>query len=111
VLFRSLKRYGSQWQFQRIAVLESDTENLPSFDAETKSSDKRYAWFVENFGHTCWELDAIDPNDLRQRVREQIETRLNLPAWEHAKRIEAVEVNSMHSFHRAWKNRLQGAPA
>jgi hypothetical protein len=104
-----LERYGSRWEFQRIAVLKSDTPNLPSFDASTKSGDNRYPWFVENFGHKCWELDAIDPNDLRQRVREQIVTRLDLPVWEHAKRIEATEVDSMKSFHKAWTSRLQGS--
>jgi len=103
---KRLERYGSQWQFQRIAVLKSDTPHLPAFDAATKSEDLRYTWFVENYGHQCWELDAIDPNDLRQRVREQIETRLNLLAWEHAKTIEAVEVASMKSFHRAWNSRI-----
>lgn len=106
-----LERYGSKWQFQRIAVLASDTPNLPSFDASTKSGDNRYPWFVENFGHKCWELDAIDPNDLRQRVREQIETRLNLLAWDHAKHIEAAEVESMKDFHHAWQTRLQGGAA
>lgn len=106
-----LGRYGSKWHFERIAVLESDTKHLPSFEASTKSEDKRYDWFVENFGHMCWELDAIDPNDLRQRVREQIETRLNLLAWEHAKHIEAAEVESMKRFHRAWNARVQGGAA
>ena len=101
-----LARYGSKWQFQRIAVLESDTPNLPSFDASTKSGDNRYEWYLKNYGDKCWELDAIDPNDLRQRVREQIETRLNLLAWDHARHIEEAEVESMKSFHDAWNNRL-----
>lgn len=104
-----LERYGSEWEFERIAVLESDTDDLPSFDAATKSGDMRYRWFVENYGHKCWELDAINPTDLRNRVREQIEIRLNLPAWDHAKRIEAVEVASMKQFHKAWAARL-GVP-
>lgn len=102
-----LERYGSQWVFRRIAVLSSDTPYLPSFDASTKSGDIRYDWFVENYGSKCWELDAMDPNDLRQRVREQIETRLNLPVWEHAKQIEAAEIESMQSFHRAWQANMQ----
>jgi hypothetical protein len=105
---KRLKRYGSKWQFERIAVLESDTHDLPAFDAVTKRKDKRYGWFVENYGHQCWELDAMNPNELRNRVRKQIETRLNLPAWEHAKRIEAVEVESMQDFHQAWTYRLGG---
>lgn len=103
---RRLERYGSVWQFKRIAVLDADTLNLPSFDAATKAGDARYNWYVSNYGNQCWELDAIDPVDLRQRVREQIETRLNLPSWEHAKQVEMAEVESMKSFHRAWESRL-----
>lgn len=101
-----LERYGSVWQFKRIAVLDDDTLNLPSFDAATKSGDVRHDWYVSRYGNQCWELDAIDPVDLRQRVREQIETRLNLPSWEHAKQVEMAEVESMKSFHRAWESRL-----
>jgi hypothetical protein len=104
-----LERYGSEWKFQRIAVLESDTYKLPSFDAATKSGDMRFEWFVRNYGTNCWELDAINPADLRNRVREQIETRLNLLAWEHAKSIEAAEVESMKNFHKAWANQIGGA--
>lgn len=104
-----LSRYGSAWQFKRIAVLESDTETLPSFDAGTKSGDVRHGWYVSQYGNKCWELDAIDPNDLRQRVREQIETRLNLPCWEHAKQVEMAEVASMKDFHRAWNSKLAQA--
>ena len=106
-----LDRYGSRWEFQRIAVLEADTRDLPSFDASTKSGDVRYSWYASRFGTRCWELDAIDPNDLRERVREQIETRLDLVAWEHAKAIEAAEVESMRGFHKVWQRMLAGGEA
>jgi hypothetical protein len=49
----------------------------------------------------------MNPNDLRERVREQIVTYLDLPLWEHAKEIERAEVESMQSFHRAWKKQIQ----
>ena len=65
----------------------------------------------ESRSKRCTTTMSIDPNDLRQRVREQIETRLNLPAWEHAKHIEAVEVESMKRFHRTWNDRMQGGAA
>ena len=105
---RRLERYGSRWKFERIAVLRDDTKHLPSFDVATKRDDARHDWYTSNFGNKCWELDAIDPNDLRDRVKEQIETRLNLLAWEHAKHIEAAEVASMREFHAAWKRNLGG---
>jgi hypothetical protein len=97
-----LARYGSQWSFERIAIQTADTKHLPSFDADTKSGDARHAWYVKRYGKKCWELDAMDPNDLRQRVREQIETRLDLQSWDHAIQIEQAEVESMREFHNAW---------
>jgi len=103
-----LDRYGSRWEFKRIAVTEDDTPGLPHFDAATKANDSNYQWFVDRYGSRCWELDAIDPNTLRQRVREQIEARLDLSAWEHAKYIEQAEVDSMRDFHAAWKNSISG---
>jgi hypothetical protein len=101
---RRLERYGARWRFLRIAVLSDDTPGLPSFEAATKRSDPRFDWFVKGYGAECWELDAIDPNDLRNRVREQIETRLDLAAWEHSKMVEEAEVDSMREFHATWQN-------
>jgi hypothetical protein len=101
-----LARYGSQWDFERIGVLVEDTVGLPHFDSETKADDARHRWYLENYGRRCWEIDAIDPNDLRARVREQIETRLDLPAWAHAKSIEAAEIDSMRDFYAAFERSL-----
>ena len=43
---------------------------LPSFPASDKKKDPRYKWFVRNYGNRCWELDAMDPNDLRACVEQ-----------------------------------------
>lgn len=90
-----LARYGSQWSFERVALIESDTKSLPSFDVETKKEDPRMPWFANRYGKKCWELDAMNPNDLRERLKEQIESRLDLLAWEHARRIEEVQRASL----------------
>lgn len=103
-----LERYGGKWDFTRIALTQDDLPRLPHFDARTKSADRRYQWFTKNYGARAWELDALDPNVLRKRVREQIEARLNLHAWDHAKRIEAAEVESMRAFHRHWHDCQKG---
>ncbi len=102
-----LARYESEWQFSRIAVLATDTAGLPFFDVTTKAGDNRAAWFVKRYGNRCYELDALDPNDLRERVQEQIVTSLDLLAWERAKEVEQAEVASMRSFHRAWNAQLR----
>jgi hypothetical protein len=42
------------------------TIGLPSFPASSKRKDPRYSWFVEHHGTRCWEIDAMDPRDLRE---------------------------------------------
>jgi len=96
-------------KFKRIAITEQDLPSLPYFDTDTKKDDKRFDWYKANTPADptkSWELDAMDPNNLRERVREQIESCLDLPSWEHAKQVEMAEVESMNSFHRAWESRL-----
>jgi hypothetical protein len=50
----------------------------------------------------------MDPNDLRDRVREEIESYIDPTLWNRAREIEAVEVESMKDFHKAWQSRLTG---
>jgi hypothetical protein len=47
---------------------------LPSFLVATKEADTRYTWFVEQYGPTCWELDALSPVDLGTHIEETIKS-------------------------------------
>lgn len=104
-----LDRYGSRWQFERIALVEDDLHDLPHFDTATKAGDVRARWFAENTTADpakSWELDAMDPNDLRDRVRDEIESYMDSDVWDRALQIEAKERESMQEFHEAWTARL-----
>ena len=74
---------GDHITIRRIALTRTQTRGLPSFPATDKSKDKRYQWFCANHGNHCWELDAMDPNDLRRRVRTEIEAHID---WSSAPR-------------------------
>jgi hypothetical protein len=75
---------------------------LPSFDVETKRRDPRYAWFKKNHGDRCWELDAMNPNDLRRRLRNEIIRRIDMDAWAHCQAVEEAERESLNRFVQAW---------
>jgi hypothetical protein len=65
-------KYGGAVDITRIALTSADcTDALPSFSVETKRRDPRYSWFKRNYGDRCWELDAMNPNDLRRRLRNE----------------------------------------
>ena len=106
---RRLERYGSLWSFERIAIVHDDLAGLPHFDTATKSGDVRLKWYLENTTadpRKSWELDAMDPNDLRERVRDAIEGYMDMDVWNGALAIEAVEKESMLDFHKTWTDRL-----
>jgi len=98
-----LERCGGLVDLRRVALLHEDiAAGLPSFNAETKALDPRFQWFTKRFGRTCWELDALSPVSLRQRIEEQIAQLLDLDAWRHAATIEAAQVDSMKAFQAAY---------
>jgi hypothetical protein len=98
-----VEKYGGVVDITRIALTRADcTAALPSFPVETKRSDPRYAWFKRNYGARCWELDAMNPNALRQRVHDAILTRIDHGAWAHCQVVEAAERESLNAYIKAW---------
>lgn len=107
---RRLQEYGGRVHLERLALTEQDTHtgSLPSFPADTKGpskegkGDPRYRWYVDHYGTRCWELDALSPVILRDRVEQAIVARLDLDAWRRAERVEAAEQESLTSILNAW---------
>ena len=98
-----VEKYGGVVGLTRIALTRDDcTDALPSFSVETKRRDPRYAWFKRNYGDRCWELDAMNPNDLRQRLQDKIIERIDQEAWEHCQAVEDAERESLNRYVRAW---------
>jgi hypothetical protein len=91
---------GDDYTFRRVALTSVDVQsgNLTPFDAETKKKDPRYRWFVSHYGDKAWELDAMDPNELRDRVREEIEHYINAADWEQHHTVEAAQRESVKTI-------------
>jgi hypothetical protein len=95
---------------KRIALIKDDTRRMPSlsFPASDKGpkkgnkGDPRYRWFVQNYGDRCWELDAMDPNDLRERVKGEIESLIEWAAWERCDRVNRAEQESLRHVLDQW---------
>ena len=109
-----LARYGGQATIVRLALddrdIQADSE-LPWFPAADKTADSRHEWFTERFGQRCWEVDALSPPVLRDRLDEAIKAVLDLDAWNHAVRIEQAEVDSMQSILGNWKRSISSPAA
>jgi hypothetical protein len=94
-----LDRYGGNVDLVRVAIDVEDTDpaaGVPWFPAADKTNDPRHRWFVERSGHKCWELDALSPPVLRDRIENRILGCLDVGAWVRAMQIEAAERESMN---------------
>lgn len=104
---KRLKEYGGNHiTVKRIALLRKDCEALgrePAFNVREKSKDTRAPWFRKNYGQLCWELDAMDPNKLRERVEREIKKHIEPVAWARCQTVFAAETDSMSVFFRTYK--------
>jgi hypothetical protein len=99
-----LEDFGASVDLTRIALTHVDITNsgLPDFAAETKKGDTRYRWFVERYGDRCFELDAIDPNVLRDRVERAIQEQIDHAAWRRCQIVERAERRSLTEVITSW---------
>ena len=98
---RFAKYNGDHIKLTRIALTRT-IEGLPSFLATDKKKDPRYKWFVANHGRRCWELDALDPNDLRDCVKRAIIRLIEPMAWQRCEVVNKAEQESLGTVLEKW---------
>jgi hypothetical protein len=101
-----LAEYGANHiTLKRIALTRQQVRGLPSFLAADKRKDPRYKWFVANHGRHCWELDAMDPNDLRDCVEQAIIGLIEPVAWQRCEVVNKAEQESLKTVLEQWGRR------
>jgi hypothetical protein len=99
---RLLEYGGHHITLRRIALTRAHTRGLPSFPAADKKKDPRHNWFVKKFGQRCWELDAMDPGDLRDCVEAAIEEQIEWEAWNRCEVVNKAEQESLKTILKNW---------
>jgi hypothetical protein len=100
---RFAKYGGDHIKLRRIALTPQQVRGLPSFPAADKRKDPRYQWFVANHGRDCWELDAMDPNDLRDCVEREIGKLIEPTAWRRCEVVNKAEQQSLRTILEQWR--------
>jgi len=102
-----LERYGAWVKISRLSLTDQDTQRPElvnaSFPATDKRKDSRYPWFVRNFGHWCWEVDALSPVVIRDRVEAAIRSMItDTNAWDRFEATERAELDSLGVVLNEW---------
>jgi hypothetical protein len=105
---RVRKYGGGHFTIKRLAIHPEDiaTFNLPPLRVKTKRdgdyADSRAEEFVAEYGSECVELDALPPGELRKRVREAVEAKIDRKTWDRAIVAERAELRSIEDFIANW---------
>jgi hypothetical protein len=84
------------------ALTRDQVVGPPSFPASDKRKDPRYKRFLQNFGIQCWEIDALDPNILRERVEQEIKALIEPEVWARCETVDRAQRNSLREFLISW---------
>jgi hypothetical protein len=94
-----LERYGGNADVIRLAVTPDQIARfaLPTFSVHEKRQDPRYREFLKIHGETCCELDALDPNTVRDLVEGAITERIDWDRWNAARADECGEQETIRA--------------
>ncbi len=85
----------------RIALTENDIANLPP--NPTKALDKRAAAYTARYGDNCWELDALPPDQLRDRGRTAIERYIDTEKWNtDSQKLQSEKADVKERIAKLW---------
>ena len=71
---------------KRVALNLDQIKKLKPPENPAKVSDSRAAAYIARFGHSSWELDAIEPAQLASLVRNAVTALMDVPLFEKNKR-------------------------
>ncbi len=90
---------------RRVALVEADLKDLEdlSFPVSDKASDPRYSWYRKKTRRSrAWELDAMSPVALRERVAEAIAEYIEPEAWDRVLAGERAVQQSFDAVLTGW---------
>lgn len=88
----------------RIALTMSQIEEFDPPPDPAKVTDTRYKKYVSDHGEQCWELDAIEPNDLSEIVRSEIEKYIDTDLFDESVDREEEHQERIQRFVSGWND-------
>jgi len=81
------------FNWERLAVIPEDfaDDRLLGFKVKRKGARGSWKPYLDQYGDRCVEVDAISPDEIRDRVRHSIESHINPYEWQALKNVEQQE--------------------
>lgn len=91
----------------RLALNMDQVETLNPPENPAKETDSRYSGYIEIYGYSSWELDAIEPRQLAGIVTGAVESLKNQALWQAAIAREKDMQKELQDFADNYKDNRQ----
>lgn len=100
---QTYSRVYSPLDVDRLALNWEQIEIWRPPENPAKETDSRFAGYVVKYGESSWELDAIEPLQLANLVREAVRERRDDDLWQEAIEKEEVMILELRKFADTYK--------
>jgi hypothetical protein len=96
--------FNAEFEFKRIALNMDQIEEHEPPPNPAKTTDSRFASYIDRYGDESWELDALEPAVLADLVRTAVEEVLNRTRWDRAVREENEHKRLLGAVEENWED-------
>jgi hypothetical protein len=89
----------------RLALNYDQVEQWQPPENPAKETDSRYAIYVEQFGESSWELDAVEPATLASLVEDAVKELIDQDTWQEVEQEEATMRQELEGFADEYENK------
>lgn len=98
--------YDFRVKVKRVALTIDQVRQYDLIPNPTKITDPRAGGYMARYGDECWELDAIEPDELVRLVQEAVEGEVtDWAAWDELKDQEVQEREELRKLFEDWKKK------
>jgi len=90
--------FRSKVEVKRIALNMEQIEVFNPPPNPAKITDPRASKYIEEFGATSWELDALSPKDLTELLDKEVTELMDIDKYNYWCRLEQYEKDQLEEF-------------
>lgn len=98
----SMATFGASVFVERLALNMDQVEQYQPPPNPAKMTDSRAGGYVEKFGRTSWELDALDPPVLMALVENSVKKYRDIDKWAEVVKREKKDLAMLHTVRNQW---------
>ena len=93
-----LDLFGSDVYVKRVALTMNQIETFNPPPNPTKLTDARASGYISEFGHECWELDALEPKIISDLIRNEVTALANPDLFAVVEQQEAMDKSNIQKI-------------